>query len=109
MMPRKSGYLEGGRNTDVGNIGRRSTERNSVNKLRKHGLSASGEFERAEKSSETGSDSVSISEFNNPRRVNGAPSICATTQTLSSITTHATPVAPYGERAFFKILSFMEK
>ena len=80
-----------------------------MKKRKRSSLSGPGDGESEEKSSETGSDSVSTSEFNRPRSVNGAPSNCATTQTQSSITRHATPVAPYGELAFFKVLSFMEK
>lgn len=45
------------------------------------GLSGSSDGERAEKSSEIGSNPVNRSECNKPRRVNGAPSICVTTHT----------------------------
>lgn len=96
---RRDQAREGGWNTDVINIGRCRIGRNSLSIRRRSGLSSSGNGERAEKSSERGSDSTSMSEFNRPRRVNGAPSICASTQTQSSTTTHAKLVGRHEEHA----------
>ena len=68
-------------------------ERNSVSACDKRGLSGSGDDERAEKSSEMGSDSARTSELKMPKSVKGEPSIWVMMQMQSSTTKHAGPVA----------------
>lgn len=92
MGAEKTGYVEGGRNTDTGNIGSCGIERNWISELRRRGLQGSGNVEGEEKSSETGSDFVSTSAVSRPISVTGTPSICVTTQMHSKMMRHATPL-----------------
>jgi len=67
--------------------------RNSVSACERRGLSCSGDGERAEKSSEMGSDSARTSELKTPKSVKGEPSIWVMIQMHSSTTEHARPAA----------------
>lgn len=99
MELRRYDYADGGRKTEVAKTGNCGTGYNSAITLRKPGRSRRSNVDRAEKSSETGSDLVSISEFSRPMSVTGTPSIWVTTQMQSNMMMrHSTPLVQQEEQ-----------